>query len=391
MKLIDAPEVLLVGMQAFAAACNHAVSRIKAGVAPKQYALQKDCYKVVREAFGLKSMMAQSALKHVAGAYATIKALNQEGRHPEFSKPISKFIYGRDWRMRNGKVSITTPQGRFELDFECRPLHREWLQTTQLCGATLIKRNGEFHLQVCVEFPDAPLREKSLAIGLDRGLNVTAVAATAPGSAFFVQGGKRIKDHRRVQRELRQRLQGKGTRSAKRVISRLASRERRLVMDQGRKAAKHLVDWALKQSDAPFFRVEDLSGVRNARTRGAQGRAALNSWAYNVTEKCLRDKCAEVGIQVESVDPAYTSQLCPVCHHVERGNRSGVKFACKACSFTGHADWVAARNISVRGPGDVFFGVRGRVNGPDGCSEEAGARRVTGRVASKPTTSVVGG
>ncbi|MDF0592281.1 zinc ribbon domain-containing protein [Methanotrichaceae archaeon M04Ac] len=49
------------------------------------------------------------------------------------------------------------------------------------------------------------------------------------------------------------------------------------------------------------------------------------------------------------MDPAYTSQECPVCHHISRSNRpTRDQFACVCCGFSGPADTVAARNIAAR-------------------------------------------
>ncbi len=50
------------------------------------------------------------------------------------------------------------------------------------------------------------------------------------------------------------------------------------------------------------------------------------------------------------VDPAYTSQACSACGHVDRDNRvDQARFCCRSCGFAEHADWNAARNIALRG------------------------------------------
>ncbi len=53
-------------------------------------------------------------------------------------------------------------------------------------------------------------------------------------------------------------------------------------------------------------------------------------------------KAKLAGITVEYVDPAYTSQRCPVCgsvHHVKDR-----RYTCK-CGFEAHRDVLGARNI----------------------------------------------
>ncbi|MFI7401370.1 zinc ribbon domain-containing protein [Streptomyces sp. NPDC049541] len=57
------------------------------------------------------------------------------------------------------------------------------------------------------------------------------------------------------------------------------------------------------------------------------------------------------------VDPAYTSQECSQCHHIDRRSRpSQAVFVCRLCGFVEHADLNASRNI---GRGGWWTWVRG--------------------------------
>jgi transposase len=50
------------------------------------------------------------------------------------------------------------------------------------------------------------------------------------------------------------------------------------------------------------------------------------------------------------VDPAYTSQGCAECGHVDKQNRvSQGMFICRGCGVVAHADRNASRNIAARG------------------------------------------
>ncbi|MBF0580294.1 transposase [Erysipelotrichaceae bacterium RD49] len=46
------------------------------------------------------------------------------------------------------------------------------------------------------------------------------------------------------------------------------------------------------------------------------------------------------------MNPAYTSQLCPKCHHL--GIRQGEAFSCPSCGHQGDANLNAAKNILDR-------------------------------------------
>ncbi len=55
--------------------------------------------------------------------------------------------------------------------------------------------------------------------------------------------------------------------------------------------------------------------------------------------------------RVEKVRPAFTSQRCSACGHVDPQSReSQARFVCTACGFAGHADVNAARNIAAGHP-----------------------------------------
>ena len=59
----------------------------------------------------------------------------------------------------------------------------------------------------------------------------------------------------------------------------------------------------------------------------------------------LRDKAPG---RVEKISPAFTSQLCSACRHVDADSReSQARFVCTACGFACHADVHAAINIAA--------------------------------------------
>jgi putative transposase len=96
--------------------------------------------------------------------------------------------------------------------------------------------------------------------------------------------------------------------------------------------------------------LEDLKGIRGrVRLRKPQ-RATLHSWAFHQLGRFVAYKARRAGVAVVHVDPAYTSQACSACGHVDRANRPDqATFRCRSCGFAGHADWNAARNIAQRG------------------------------------------
>ena len=77
-------------------------------------------------------------------------------------------------------------------------------------------------------------------------------------------------------------------------------------------------------------------------------RRSIDTWAYRYWLKRLEQACETNRVSFRTVAPFYTSQTCPCCGHVDRGNRVGQVFRCLSCGHAGNADIIAARNILTR-------------------------------------------
>ncbi|PZO97686.1 MAG: hypothetical protein DI609_12555, partial [Corynebacterium urealyticum] len=79
------------------------------------------------------------------------------------------------------------------------------------------------------------------------------------------------------------------------------------------------------------------------RTRVIVSRAGRSAFKQKLAELTENH-----GIEVHSVNPAYTSQQCSGCGLSTSKNREGSSFRCVHCGKTLHADVNAARNIIGR-------------------------------------------
>ncbi|SMO60117.1 transposase, IS605 OrfB family, central region [Melghirimyces algeriensis] len=70
----------------------------------------------------------------------------------------------------------------------------------------------------------------------------------------------------------------------------------------------------------------------------------LHSWAFYQLKEFIRYKVEMADIRFEEVKAEYTSQTCK-CDHREKANRKGLRFQCKQCGYTCHADLNGAINI----------------------------------------------
>ncbi|MFJ9844444.1 RNA-guided endonuclease InsQ/TnpB family protein [Kitasatospora sp. NPDC101155] len=113
------------------------------------------------------------------------------------------------------------------------------------------------------------------------------------------------------------------------------------------------VRWRSKVRWSPSFRFPagNLITVertgRNVRAKAGLNRAILDK-GWHLLELALRNAARTTGTTVVLVDPAYTSQTCHACKHVDPKNReSQAVFECTACGYRDHADVNAAKNILV--------------------------------------------
>jgi IS605 OrfB family transposase len=97
--------------------------------------------------------------------------------------------------------------------------------------------------------------------------------------------------------------------------------------------------------------VEALKNVKRPKKDGERNyfMNKLQRWSYPKVLGKLARVCEELGVGFERINPAYTSQTCSSCGHVDRDSRQGKSFVCVACGFEMDADLNAAVNIRNRG------------------------------------------
>jgi putative transposase len=88
-----------------------------------------------------------------------------------------------------------------------------------------------------------------------------------------------------------------------------------------------------------YFRNPNLSRRMNRLVTNAGRR---------IIEQKLTDLHEQYGIEIEYVNPAYSSQTCSACDYVDKKNRNGEHFECRWCGRTLHADVNASRNLRTR-------------------------------------------
>jgi putative transposase len=301
--------------------------------------LQRITYDQVR-ALGLSAQPALHVIKKVAHAYTldrrTKRTFRRDGGQPCDDRCLS-------WQPDQGTVSIWTVAGRLKGVRFTVGEHQKALLAYRKGESDLLCRNGKWYLYATCEVPEAPQAAPAGFLGVDLG--IVNIATTSDDQRH---AGKHLNRVRHRNQRLRAKLQRKGTKSTKRLLRKRCRKEARFAADTNHVISKRIV--AEAERTGRGIALEDLKGIRGrVRLRKPQ-RATLHSWAFRQLGSFIGYKARRAGVVVVWVDPAYTSQACSACGHVDRDNRlDQATFMCRSCGFAGHADWNAARNIALRG------------------------------------------
>jgi transposase len=109
--------------------------------------------------------------------------------------------------------------------------------------------------------------------------------------------------------------------------------------------AAHIGEQA-KRHGAGIWQMEELSkGLKDDNSWLAR------NWAPGLLLDAIRWQAVQIGAELRFVNPAYTSQICSRCNHLDKKNRPKGKkgasfFECQDCGFKDDADKNAARNLS---------------------------------------------
>ena len=333
----DQAASLLQTMERFNAACNAIAETAFRERTASQVKLHHLLYRDIRARFGLSAQMAVRAIGKVVEVYKRDKSIQ-----PTF-RPHGAIVY--DDRLLSWKgvdrVSILTLQGRILVPVTMGAYQAQRLRRVR-GQADLIYRDGTFYLAVVVDVPEPPPLQPDDWLGVDLG--IVNVAADSDSTTY---SGGQINGLRKRHAKLRQRLQKKGTKSAKRLLKKRRRKEQRFATNENHRIAKQVVTHA--QDTRRGIALEDLQGIRDRITVRRPQRRRHHSWAFAQLRTFIEYKAKLAGVPVVLVDPRNTSRTCPHCGLIDKRNRPNqASFRCIGCGFAGPADTIAAGNIARR-------------------------------------------
>ncbi len=86
-------------------------------------------------------------------------------------------------------------------------------------------------------------------------------------------------------------------------------------------------------------------GIRENINYGKRANQKLRQWAFSKVTQLITYKAKVLGIKVEQIDEAYTSQTCRKCGN--RKKSTNRNYTC-GCGFKYHSDGVGAINIKQK-------------------------------------------
>src|SRR6266480_5666508 len=340
LKLVPTAEqsnALLDTMHQFNAAANYVASVAWASKTANTFALQKLVYGELRVPFKLPAQLAIRCISKASEAYKRDKSIQ-----PTF-KPEGAIVY--DPRVMSLKglthVSLLTLQGRVLVPFRVGGYQESRMDAIK-GQADLLYRQGVFYLAVTLEVPTPTPDEVTATLGVDLG--IVNLATDSEGETF---SGEQVEKNRKRMSALRQRLQKRGSKSAKRHLRKLSGREARFKKNTNHVISKRIV--AKAKANGQAIALEELRHIRKrteSTVRRSQ-RSRHSSWSFGQLRFFLSYKAALAGVPLYTVNPRNTSRTCPACGHCAKANRkSQASFCCVECGLSMNADFAGAINIS---------------------------------------------
>lgn len=266
---------------------------------------------------------------------------------PSFRFPDAKLIrverLGRKW----GRVKLSK-LGWVDFRWSRHP-------GGEIRSATVSRKAGHWYVSFLIEDgTSTPEHHAGTPVGVDRGVKV--VAATSTGRFYnreFVTAVEKARYRRLQQRLSRTRKGSANHRKMIAAMNRISSRATNRRADfcawtASRLSARHsmvvLEDLRIRNMTSSAKGTIAAPGS-NVRQKAGLNRAILDK-GWHQMELAIRNAARATGTQVVLVNPAYTSQMCNQCGHVDAKNRkSQAVFVCTACKHRDHADVNAAKNI----------------------------------------------
>lgn len=260
---------------------------------------------------------------------------------PVLKKPCC-YINNQNFKVNEGNIEFPVMMDgrskRISVKTRMSDKQKSVFASYRLGTMRIVVKGNSLVAQIVYDADEAVFSDDGNVMGVDLGIKCPAVSYTSDGSVRFYGNGRRNKYMRRHYKYLRKKL-GKAKKPD--AIKRINNKEQRIMKDIDHKVSHDIVAAAVAHN-VRVIKLEQLQNIRSATRTSRKNNPSLHTWSFYRLAQFIEYKAKLAGIKVEYVNPAYTSQKCPVCgsvHHASDRN-----YTC-SCGFHIHRDVLGAMNI----------------------------------------------
>ncbi len=260
---------------------------------------------------------------------------------PVLKKPCC-YINNQNFKVNEGNIEFPVMMDgrakRISVKTRMSDKQKSVFASYRLGTMRIVVKGSSLVAQIVYDADEAVFSDGGNIMGVDLGIKCPAVSSCSDGSVRFYGNGRRNKYMRRHYKYLRKKL-GKAKKPD--AIKRINNKEQRIMKDIDHKVSHDIVAAAVAHN-VRVIKLEQLQNIRSATRTSRKNNPSLHTWSFYRLAQFIEYKAKLAGIKVEYVNPAYTSQKCPVCgsvHHASDRN-----YTC-SCGFHIHRDVLGAMNI----------------------------------------------
>ena len=260
---------------------------------------------------------------------------------PVLKKPCC-YINNQNYKVNEGNIEFPVMMDgrskRISVRTRMSDKQKSVFASYRLGTMRIVVKGNSLVAQIVYDADEAVFSDDGNVMGVDLGIKCPAVSYTSDGSVKFYGNGRKNKYMRRHYKYLRKKL-GKAKKPD--AIKRINNKEQRIMKDIDHKVSHDIVAAAVAHN-VRVIKLEQLQNIRSATRTSRKNNPSLHTWSFYRLAQFIEYKAKLAGIKVEYVNPAYTSQKCPVCgsvHHASDRN-----YTC-LCGFHIHRDVLGAMNI----------------------------------------------
>ena len=283
----------------------------------------------------------KAVLKNRSLAKRGSNIITKTPNFPILKKPCC-YINNQNFKVKDNAIEfpvmIDGKSKRISVPVKLTKRQKFLFSDTKFGTMRIVIKNHILVAQIVYEIAELELKTDGNIMGIDLGIKCPAVSYCSDGSVKFYGNGRRNKYMRRHYAYLRKKLQ---TSKKMKAVKRINDKEQRIMRDIDHKLSHDIVETAVAHN-VKVIKLEQLQNIRSTTRTSRKNNHSLHNWSFYRLAQFIEYKARLAGILVEYVNPAYTSQTCPICGHIHHADDRN--YICK-CGFHIHRDLLGAMNI----------------------------------------------